>query len=198
MTTGTRKIAVVAVILFLGILAVFWWPDRPATPDTPGDGSAATQPVRPTDARPTVSVAAATAVPDGQDMVSLPGRDEMIAELNSPNSTIEGDLGIVAEVVSTYLSIFKMVPPGGLNDEITANLTGSNPGRIAFIPATHPSINATGELTDRWGTPLFFHPVSDNILDLRSAGPDGELWTDDDVTLTRSDPQQSGYLGSPQ
>ena len=38
-----------------------------------------------------------------------------------------------------------------------------------------------GELVDRWGTPYFFHSVSAEKMEIVSAGPDKELWTDDDV-----------------
>jgi hypothetical protein len=36
---------------------------------------------------------------------------------------------------------------------------------------------------DRFGTPYFFHPISETRIDVRSAGPDRKLWTEDDVWL---------------
>jgi hypothetical protein len=42
-------------------------------------------------------------------------------------------------------------------------------------------------LLDRWGTPYYFHPIARNVLGLRSAGPDGKLWTADDVVLESAD-----------
>jgi hypothetical protein len=41
-------------------------------------------------------------------------------------------------------------------------------------------VNAAGELTDRWGTPFFFHQVSKAQMEVRSAGPDRRMWTADD------------------
>jgi hypothetical protein len=74
--------------------------------------------------------------------------------------------------------------PGGDNVQITAALTGDNPLRFAFIRPGHPAINPKGELCDRWGSPLFFHALSGHRMELRSAGPDRQLYTDDDVLLT--------------
>ena len=41
-----------------------------------------------------------------------------------------------------------------------------------------------GELCDRWGRPFFFHQLSGTKMEIRSAGPARQLWTDDDVVLT--------------
>ncbi|MFO1477364.1 MAG: hypothetical protein U1F98_11995 [Verrucomicrobiota bacterium] len=74
--------------------------------------------------------------------------------------------------------------PVGTNPEITAALNGQNPGRTVFLdPAAGLRINASGELVDPWGTPFFFHQLSRNVMEIRSAGPDGKMWTADDVVL---------------
>ena len=69
------------------------------------------------------------------------------------------------------------------NPEITRFLQGSNPEKLAWIPAKHSSINAAGELLDRRGTPVFFHRLSGMKFEFRSAGPDQKHWTDDDVIV---------------
>ncbi len=199
MTGIDRRIVVAAGLVLLAFLAAWWWRDRPSAPSDRTDersGEIAANPPAPLSS-PVPPAVTTPAARDGGSVVALPGRDEMITELNTPSGSVAGDLGIVAEIVNAYQTVYQTVPPGGLNDEITACLTGANPKRIAFLPADHPSISASGELLDRWGTPFFFHPVSGEILDLRSAGPDGELWTADDVHLPRSDPRETLFLGSP-
>ena len=37
------------------------------------------------------------------------------------------------------------------------------------------------EILDRWGKPFFFHVISKNAVEIISAGPDGELFTSDDI-----------------
>ena len=71
----------------------------------------------------------------------------------------------------------------GLNEEYVDFLIGKNPKGIQMLPHDHPDISEKGELLDRWGTPYFFHPVSEKRVDILSAGPDRTLFTDDDVSL---------------
>ena len=57
----------------------------------------------------------------------------------------------------------------------------ANAAKEVFLEAPHACLNAKGQLVDRWGSPLFFHVRDANRIDLRSAGPDGEMWTADDL-----------------
>jgi len=77
--------------------------------------------------------------------------------------------------------------PVGQNEDITAALLGANPQRLAFLPPGSPAIKS-GHLIDPWGTPYWFHPLSGQQMEIRSAGPDRELFTPDDV----------GELGEPE
>jgi hypothetical protein len=72
--------------------------------------------------------------------------------------------------------------PVGTNPEITAALNGDNPGGVKFLdPEQGMRINGKGELVDPWGTPLFFHQLSGTETEIRSAGPDKQMWTQDDL-----------------
>jgi hypothetical protein len=42
-------------------------------------------------------------------------------------------------------------------------------------------VNGQGQLIDNWGTPFFFHSLSRNEMEIRSAGPDRRMWTTDDL-----------------
>jgi hypothetical protein len=84
-------------------------------------------------------------------------------------------------VIRRYGSMFGGNPVG-TNPEITAALNGDNPKQARFI--TEESglrINGAGELVDYWGTPFFFHQLSANEMEIRSAGPDRKMWTADDL-----------------
>lgn len=110
-------------------------------------------------------------------------RSTLADTLNAPTSDIRADLRVLAEVVDAYRSNFRANPVGA-NPEITAALTGKNSLQLAVIPPEHPAINANGELCDRWGQPFFFHQLSGTQMEIRSAGPDKKMWTDDDAVLT--------------
>jgi hypothetical protein len=109
-------------------------------------------------------------------------RSEMADALNSPSTDIAADLRLVSAIVHAFqTNLPREGNPVGTNAEITAALTGRNRLRLALIPPDHPAINAGGELCDRWGTPFFFHAESATRMEIRSAGPDRKMWTNDDV-----------------
>lgn len=71
--------------------------------------------------------------------------------------------------------------PVGSNAEITRALLGDNLKQIKIPVPNGSQINAQGELCDRFGTPYFFHQLSGTQMEIRSAGPDRQMWTADDV-----------------
>jgi hypothetical protein len=73
--------------------------------------------------------------------------------------------------------------PIGDNSEITRALLGDNIKQVKFPVPEGSQVNGQGELCDPWGTPYFFHAVSRDRMEIRSAGPDGKMWTGDDVQL---------------
>jgi hypothetical protein len=110
-------------------------------------------------------------------------RSELADQLNSPTGTVQSDLKIVQAIIDAYRSNLHENPVG-TNNEITAALSGKNSLRIALISSDHPAINLKGELCDRFGRPFFFHQLSGTQMEVRSSGPDRQMWNDDDVVLT--------------
>lgn len=117
----------------------------------------------------------------GGHVVVLPAALEFAAGLDRPGGSPEGDMEIVHEAVAQYRRVFGSNPPGGENREIVAALRGENPRRLAVLPPDLKSLNENGEIVDRWGTPYLFHPVSGEVMEVLSAGPDQKLWTADDI-----------------
>ena len=111
-------------------------------------------------------------------------RSRLADDLNAPSGDVHADLRLVNEIFIAYRSALRTGNPVGENSEITAALAGRNRLGYAFIPPDSPAINAKGELCDRWGTPYFFHQLSGERMEIRSAGPDRRLWTADDEVLT--------------
>lgn len=74
--------------------------------------------------------------------------------------------------------------PIGTNPEITRQLGGDNPKHINFLNTeAGMRVSQNGELVDPWGTPYFFHQLSGHDMEIHSAGPDGLMWTSDDLVL---------------
>jgi hypothetical protein len=111
-------------------------------------------------------------------------RSHLTDNLNSAATDVHSDLRLVNEIFMAYRGALLSGNPVGENAEITAVLTGRNKLGFAFIPKDCAAINRKGELCDRWGTPYFFHQLSGEKMEIRSAGPDLRLWTADDEVLT--------------
>jgi hypothetical protein len=141
----------------------------------------ATAPSSPTSPPPNPADGA-PAVSSGPSTAFSPDDFPIIAPLNAPGSTIEGDLATLVNVFDAWRSNFPHDGnPVGENAEITAALAGANRLEFALIPRNHPAINTVGELCDRWGTPFRFHQLSGQYMEIRSAGPDRKFGTDDDA-----------------
>jgi len=111
-------------------------------------------------------------------------RSRLADGLNSTAGDVHADLRLVNSIFIAYREAVHAGNPVGENAEITAALRGRNKLGFAFILADNPAINSSGELCDRWGTPYFFHQLSGERMEIRSAGADRRLWTADDEVLT--------------
>ncbi len=125
---------------------------------------------------------------------SLP-RSPLADGLNAPGGTARDDLRILRTILSLYRERFGAYPAFGDNTQLVNALAGANAQRLGLLPRDIASINpATGELRDRWGTPYVFHAISRNAVELRTAGPDREIYTTDDVVLLAGGRQEAGTV----
>lgn len=176
----SRRLSIVLLLL----LAAAAWHFRPRAAPAGASGGRAPSPAAV--AGITAPAPAHTnpnpAAPDVPPIADAPS--QLARDLNSPATDIRADLRLLNEIFVRYRVATHGQNPVGDNADITAVLTGRNALGFAFIPKDHPAINADGELCDRWGTPFFFHQVSGEEMEIRSAGPDRRLWTADDQVLS--------------
>lgn len=150
-------------------------PEEPAPPVV----AKKTKPIRPpADPLPPVIAPRVSAPPDPMsiDPEIQKMADDLSAKVHSPAR----DLELVDEFLDLYRRVFQQGNPIGLNEDITAVLTGRNARNGILFPPGSPLI-VKGQLVDRWGTPYWFHPNSSYQMEIRSAGPDKNLFTQDDV-----------------
>lgn len=168
------------VLLLLAAVAVaLWWLVRPqpAVKVEPGP-----KPVP----QPVMSDAATRAMEEARkaraQSAVLPG-DEILKEYAQAGTRPEDDLHSLAHAFSNLLLLVKGDAPFrmGANEEFAAALMGRNANKMVFLAPPHACLNAQGQLVDRWQTPLFFHVRDATRVDIRSAGPDKEMWTEDDL-----------------
>lgn len=154
----------------------------PATPATPATATAPQATVAPNRAdlpgQPAMSAPSPTAL-------SIDERPPLADALGAKQTRPEAEPKIVHEILNSYLRYFGGYPAGESNQQIMYALLGANREKLPFIPSDHPRINQQGELIDAWGTPFFFHQNSRTSMEVRSAGPDRLLYTDDDLVVGR-------------
>jgi hypothetical protein len=109
--------------------------------------------------------------------------ESILAHYADPSRAPEEDLTWMSRALGNFALLVKgdNPIPLGANEDIANALRGKNRAQFRFLPDQHPAFNAQGQIVDRWGTPLYFHAVSRDRLDIRSAGPDRIMWTADDV-----------------
>lgn len=163
------------LILFLAALSIatIWWLSSASDKDTSQDPEKTqTQEVTPTTPRPAPSPKKITLMPIAASTSVLHG----------DNQSPEDDLSLIHSLLRFHRKALGSNPIG-LNDEITAALTGRNAKGAATLPTDHPAISKDGELLDRWGTPYRFHAYSKKLMEVQSAGPDRKFFTEDDLKL---------------
>jgi hypothetical protein len=168
-TTRARILAVgVAALTCLGSLAIW----KAASPTGPPHKEAIRQ--HPTRSRGT-SVSAARPQPVRRIVAQTQA-------LNAPESSPQQDAATIRDLIGSFRRLAKGNPIGE-NEEVTAQLMGRDPRgpAVTLIDPRNPAIDSRGQLVDRWGTPYFFHALSANNMEIRSAGPDRKMWTADDV-----------------
>lgn len=111
--------------------------------------------------------------------------DEILQDYASPDRSVQEDLQLIQGLIMSVQTLVKNQDPGrmAVNEDVVEVLLGKNPHKKAFLRRDHPALNERGQLIDRWGSPLFFHLEAADRLDVRSAGPDQRLFTEDDCHL---------------
>lgn len=157
----------VAVVFVLG----FWFLRRSGKVSPHLQGAEATQPT-------TTSVTA----PLPPTQTRLLGETILRGYANT-NLPPEIDLTLMSRLMENSLLLLKSAAhrPLSANEDWAALLRGQNAAHERFLPERHAALDSQGRLVDRWGTALFFHALGGGRYEIRSAGPDGKLWTSDDI-----------------
>lgn len=162
-----------ALVFAFGALLVFvgWWlQTRSGSPDTPPPPKLVEEVDR--------SVLKPEIVSD-ETAVGL----AILEGYGAESQGLREDLDQLGNLLTSYLTLNKADDPLPLasNLDIAAALRGVNPFRMALLPEEHRAFSAEGEFIDRFGNAIFFHALSGEQVEIRSAGPDGRMWTADDL-----------------
>lgn len=157
-------------------------PDSPAaSPQVP---ASAASPARPPGDLPSTPTSRPNP-PPAAPLTPAASTAVVTAPLGSPNPEQSEKAAIDVDRVGLMLRDYRTrmgENPFGTNAEIMKAVMGGNPKQARLGPPEGQKLNGEGELLDRWGTPYFFHQLSKSSMEVRSAGPDKVLWTEDDLT----------------
>ncbi|HMO51950.1 MAG TPA: hypothetical protein PKE26_12180 [Kiritimatiellia bacterium] len=106
----------------------------------------------------------------------------MADAIGDPSTPPEREPELLYDLLQSYRRLAGNFPTAEDNAALMRVLRGNNPSRIRLFPDDHERYARDGALRDAWGTPFFFHHLSSQDLQIRSAGPDREFYTDDDIT----------------
>jgi hypothetical protein len=132
---------------------------------------------------PTRAVAPATPAPSPAETLRRPGGSPLAAELNLPGNSPQRDVDVLHALLREYLHHLhhRQGLPIGDDVDLGRVLSGHNPMKLAFLPKGASVLSTDGHLRDRWGTPYFIHARGGNAFEVRSAGPDRRMFTEDDL-----------------
>lgn len=152
-------LGIVGLVILLGWLAKLWWP-VPALPVPAGTIPKLPHP----------------------PMANAVG-NQILASYGDPSAKPEEDLTLMHRALGNFTLLVKGANPLplGANEEIAAALMGKNARKMVFLQAPTPALNEAQQLIDRWGTPLYFHAQAKDRIEIRSAGPDKIMWSEDDL-----------------
>jgi hypothetical protein len=164
-----KRFLLIGLPLLVLLLAVFLFRNEPATSPEPSGIAPATSSPETLPEGPEAKV----------EITTLPVAAEISVHFNSPDGTPEDDLDRIEQLLYFYRQGFGENPVGQ-NEDVVSALLGENPKQTAYLLSDCPAI-VDGKLVDRWGSPYWFHPVSGKVMEVRSAGPDRDLFTSDDI-----------------
>ena len=101
----------------------------------------------------------------------------LFAQLNHPKGSLAKDVKIIALVLQRY-EFDQRNPPPADPVKLVQALRGANPTQVKYLPPGQPDVH-DGKLHDRYGSPFHFQVDASSVA-IRSAGPDGNLNSEDD------------------
>ncbi len=109
--------------------------------------------------------------------------DTMLVDYASEASSGKDDLNLMVAFLDSVFLLIKQRDTAdyATNEDLVLFLQGNNSHQSPFLNQKSHALNDEGQLVDRWESPLIFHPVSQKLLEIRSAGPDQKPYTEDDL-----------------
>lgn len=179
------------ILFFLIAVAIVWFFLPGPSADTTAPTIEKTKASTATTTAPIVPLLPNVPAPPPRQLDS--GIQAIVDQLHLPDQPPSRDLELINSLLTEYGKAFAGNPIGENSDVTAALIGGDDVPAGRFFPRQHSAIK-NGQLVDRWGTPYWFHPNSATQMEIRSAGPDKQLFTNDDVV---ANPSPAGLGATP-
>ncbi len=176
-----RWVAILITVVFIIIFAVIMIRNDSRTETNEAKEAQAPRKSLQKPIRPSVG-AAAVRPPDPANLQNLPSHPMAVSFGKSPDRAA-AEPSTLLQILQFYRQEFGSFPTGEDNTSIMNALKGNNPSGMPIFPADNPRIAKDGSLLDAWGKPFFFHTISSQHIEVRSLGPDGVIFTEDDICV---------------
>lgn len=115
--------------------------------------------------------------------------DEMLADYASESSDGKADIELFYHYLQNVFLLIKSRDSHqyAINEDLADFLRGKNDYKTPYVSANSHIFNDDQMIVDRWGTPIHIHTISRDRFELRSAGPDKKLFSDDDFFWPQTD-----------
>ena len=114
--------------------------------------------------------------------------EKILHDYATENTTLKEDMELLRRLNFSFVTLVKdhAQTPIGCNRDLADALKGKNAYKQRFLPDAHSALNDQGQIIDRYNTPVHIHVKSAGSYEVRSAGPDKKLWTEDDINILPS------------
>lgn len=108
--------------------------------------------------------------------------DKILADYGSPESDGKKDIGLFHHYLSSIFMLIKSRDSRqyAINEDLADFLRGKNDYKTPCVSSDSHIFNDEGMIIDRWGTPIHIHTISHDRFEIRSAGEDKKLFSEDD------------------
>lgn len=109
--------------------------------------------------------------------------DDFLASYASEQSSDDEDIRLFYDYLMNVFLLLKNRDSAeyAINEDLSKFLRGNNREKMVFVSEDSPIFDEKKRIVDRWGTPIHIHTISHHHFELRSGGPDGKLFTEDDL-----------------
>ena len=116
--------------------------------------------------------------------------DQILADYASPESDGQEDVKLFYHYLTNIFMLIKSRDSKqyAINEDLASFLLGKNNYKTPCVSADSHIFNEKGLIVDRWQTPIHIHTISNDRFEIRSAGPDRKIFSEDDFIWPPPEP----------